>query len=176
MPRNGLPSPAVQLVPAVLNIKSILVPIDFSAESEKALVYAVPFAREFGAKLTLLHVVEPIHPMDLRKSFPDVAKSFTPVMEKDKVMAECEQHLARVVKDIEIEPELVENVAARYGRAFNEITDAARAAKADLIIISTHGHTGLEHVLLGSTVERVVRHAPCPVLVVRPRQHEFVAH
>ncbi len=57
---------------------------------------------------------------------------------------------------------------------WNEITDAARKRKADLIIIGTHGYSGLKHTLLGSSAERVVRHAPCPVLVVRERGRDFV--
>ena len=154
---------------AKIKLASILVPIDFSAESEKALAYAVPFARQFGAKLTLLHVVEPI-------ATPDFANSFPLAMENDKLMADCKRHLERVVKDTEIEPKIVGKILVRYGRAFNEITDAARTLKADLIIISTHGYTGLKHALLGSTTERVVRHAPCPVMVVRSHERDFVSN
>jgi universal stress protein A len=155
--------------PRTVRIKSILVPTDFSVESEKALAYALPFARQFGAKLTLLHVVEPI-------ATPDFAKTFPLVSENDQVKANCKRHLERILKDLEIGPEFVEKVLVRFGRAFNEIAEAARTLKVDLIIISTHGYTGLKHALLGSTTERVVRHAPCPVLVVRPREHEFVRY
>jgi nucleotide-binding universal stress UspA family protein len=154
-------------VPALLQIKSILVPIDFSPSSEKALAYAVVFARQFGATLTLLHVVESV-------ATPDFAKSFPLVMENDRVMTECQQHLERVLKDLQIEPKLVEKTLVRQGPSYHEIAEAARTLKADLIILSTHGYTGLKHALLGSTTERVVRHAPCPVLVVREREHEFV--
>lgn len=155
-------------LPALLNIRSILVPIDFSPASEKALAYAVPFARQFGAKLTLLHVVEPI-------ATPDFASSFPLAIENDKLMAECRRHLDGVIRHLEIDPKLIEKTLVRSGRTFHEITDAARTLKADLIIISTHGYSGLKHILLGSTTERVVRHAPCPVLVVRPSEREFVA-
>jgi nucleotide-binding universal stress UspA family protein len=153
----------------VFRLKSILVPIDFSAESEKALAYAVPFARQFGARLTVLHVVEPV-------AMPDFARSFPLTIENDKVMAECKGHLQRIVKDLKIEPALMEKTLVRTGRSFNEIAEAARTLKADLIIISTHGYAGLKHALLGSTTERVVRHAPCPVLVVRSHEHEFVVN
>ena len=95
-------------------------------------------------------------------------------MENDKVMAECKRHLERVVKDLQIEPKLTERTLVRQGRSFHEIAEAARTLKADLIIISTHGYSGLKHALLGSTTERVVRHAPCPVLVVREHEREFV--
>jgi nucleotide-binding universal stress UspA family protein len=62
----------------------------------------------------------------------------------------------------------------RLGHPYQEITDAARELKVDLIVISTHGYTGLKHVLLGSTAERIVRHAPCPVLTVREKEQDFV--
>jgi nucleotide-binding universal stress UspA family protein len=62
----------------------------------------------------------------------------------------------------------------RLGRPYVEITEAAQELKVDLLILATHGHTGLKHVLLGSTAERVVRHAPCPVLTVRDPEHDFV--
>ena len=143
-------------------IKSILVPIDFSAPSKNALAYAVPFAEQFGAKLTLLNVVEPV-------ATPDFAKSFPLAMENDQVMAECKRELERVVKQSGVSPRLVEKTLVRFGRSFHEIADAARTLKVDLIVIATHGYTGLKHALLGSTTERVVRHAPCPVLVVRER-------
>jgi universal stress protein A len=156
-------------VPALLEIKSILVPTDFSAPSKKALDYAVPFAERFGAKLTLLHVVDPL-------ATPDFANSFPLMMENDKVIAACKAQLQSLVKQTAIDPKLVEKTLVRQGRSFHEIADAARTLKADLIIISTHGYTGLKHALLGSTAERVVRHAPCPVLVVREREREFVAN
>ena len=165
--RASATAPVIELVPALLKIKSILVPVDCSVPSEKALAYAVPFARQFGAKLTLLHVVEPV-------ATPDFTGAFPLVLEDDKVQAECKRHLERVVADLQIEPRLVERVLVRHGRSFNEIAETARTLKVDLIIIATHGYTGLKHALLGSTTERVVRHAPCPVLVVREGEHEFI--
>src|SRR3954462_13743778 len=83
---------APQGVRSLLKLNSILVPIDFSAESEKALAYAVPFARQFGAKLTILHVVEPV-------AIPDFATSFPLAMENDKIIAECRRHLERIARD-----------------------------------------------------------------------------
>ena len=165
--RESLSPARAEPEPQFFQIKSILVPIDFSPQSEKALAYAVPFARQFDAKLTVLNVVEPV-------AMPDFAKSFPLSMDNDKAMAESKRHLERVVKDLEIEPAVIGKILVRYGRSFNEIADAARTLKVDLIIISTHGYTGLKHALLGSTTERVVRHAPCPVLVVREQEQEFV--
>ena len=165
--RTRIISPAPsQRVRWDFDIESILVPIDFSAQSEKALAYALPFARKFGAKLVLLHVVEPV-------ATPDFVSSFPLAMENDKVMAECRRHLERVIRDLKVEKRLIQKTLVRYGRAFHEIAEAARTLKTDLILISTHGYTGLKHVLLGSTTERVVRHAPCPVLVVRPTERDW---
>jgi nucleotide-binding universal stress UspA family protein len=138
------------------------VPLDFSPPSKKALGYAVAVARQFKAKLTLLHVVEPV-------ATPDFVASFPLVMEDDKLMAAAKNELEHTVKSARIPHGLVEKILVRCGRSFHEIADAARTRKADLIIISTHGYTGLKHAVLGSTTERVVRHAPCPVLVVRQR-------
>lgn len=167
----GRGEPSTKGVPAAgrssLQIEFILVPTDFSEPSKKALDYAVRLAEQFGAKLALLHVVEPI-------PAPDFANAFPLMMENDKVKAACKAQLERLVKQKAIRPDLVEKTLVRQGRSFHEIADAARTLKADLIVISTHGYTGLKHAMLGSTTERVVRHAPCPVLVVRAGEQEFV--
>jgi universal stress protein A len=141
----------------VLRIQSILVPTDFSAPSIKALRYAGELAAKFGAKILLLNVVEPIGPT------PDFA--YNPlVLDDKKIVAAAQQHLKKFA-----EREGLGAVPAyvRQGIPFHEISRAAEELKADLICISTHGYTGLKHVFMGSTAERVVRHAPCPVLVVR---------
>jgi len=165
-PKRSKPTKAARSaaasVPALHRIKSILVPLDFSPPSKKALDYAVTFARQFKAKLTLLHVVEPV-------ATPDFAASFPLAMENDKLMAAANRELEGAAKAAKIPRGVVEKTLVRFGRSFHEIADAARTRKVDLIIISTHGYTGLKHALLGSTTERVVRHAPCPVLVVRQR-------
>ena len=148
-----------------IHVRSILVPIDFSPASEKALAYAVPLAKLCGAKLTLLHVLEPV-------ATPDFA-AFPLAMDNDRAMRASRVQLQRVASDLQLR-NLAEKFLVRNGRAFNEITSAARTLKMDLIVISTHGRTGLKHVLMGSTAEKVVQHAPCPVLVVRPKEREFV--
>lgn len=149
-------------IPLPPRVKSILVPLDFSPPSIKALHYAVAFARQFKAKVTLVHVVEPV-------ATPDFAGSFPLAMDNDKMMAAANTKLEAVVKAARIPRGTVEKILVRFGRSFHEIADAARTRKVDLIVISTHGYTGLKHALLGSTTERVVRHAPCPVLVLRQR-------
>jgi universal stress protein A len=163
LPRTGTRKSGSEL----LGIRSILVPTDFSARSEKALAFAIALARQFGAKLTLLHVVEPIATQDFDASFPLV-------LDSEKTKRFCEGVLKQIVEKFEIKPALLEKILVRHGRPFNEISDAARTLKVDLVVIATHGYTGLKHTFLGSTAERVVRHAPCPVLVVREREHDFV--
>jgi nucleotide-binding universal stress UspA family protein len=156
----------IDLVPALLKIRTILVPIDFSKTSEKALVYAVRMAEQFGSKIVVLNVVEPI-------ATPDFA--YHPLMlETDKAKSVAKTQLEKVCRGAMLPANMVERVLVRYGTPFAEITGAARTLKADLIILTTHGYTGLKHVFMGSTAERVVRHAPCPVLTVREKEHEFV--
>jgi universal stress protein A len=155
---------AVELVPAILKLKSILVPIDFSKTSQKALEYAVPLAKQFGAKITMLHVIEPApYSVDL---------TYLP-MGEDFPIKSLEKELNALAKNT-IEPQLLKEVIVRVGTAFEVITNVACDCKADVIVITTHGHTGLKHMFMGSTAERVVRHAPCPVFVVRKCEHEFV--
>ena len=145
---------------AAFKLKRILVPLDFSACSQKALQYAVPLARQFDAELELLHVVEP---------YPPIAE-LTPVTLE--TTEDGRQDLERVRKSIP--GEVSTRTSVRSGAPAGEIVDAANDLAVDLIVISTHGRTGLAHALMGSTTEKVVRHARCPVLVVREREQEFI--
>jgi nucleotide-binding universal stress UspA family protein len=149
----------VELVPLALKIKNILVPVDFSDPSRKAVKYAIQFAQQFDAKLTLVHVVEPIGMPDF-DSFPLAADT-------GKIVRAVKARLELLCKQEALCPPMLQGVQVRQGKAFQEIVEVARTAGMDLIVIATHGYTGLQLVLLGSTTERVVRHAPCPVLVVR---------
>jgi len=142
-------------------IQSILLPIDFSAASARVLDYAIPFAEQFGAKLTLLHVIEPL-------IMPDFINPIPLMVDTSKLTAICKGELELLMKKNAVAPKLVKNVLVREGRSFHGITEAARELRTELIIMATHGYTGFDHVLMGSTAERVVRHAPCPVLVIRP--------
>lgn len=156
----------IDLVPALVQIKSILVPIDFSETSEKALRYAVRMAEQFGSKLTLLNVVQPV-------ATPDFA--YHPLLlETDQAKESAKARLDKLCRRFGVPARMLEKTVVRYGTPFAEITAAAKSLKVDLIILTTHGYTGLKHVFMGSTAERVVRHAPCPVLTVREKEHEFV--
>ncbi len=152
---------------AKLRIRSILVPVDFSTPSIKAVHYAAAFAEQFGAKLTLLHVVEPLGSAEFTAAFPLV-------IENDKLVRLSEDKLLNLSAKLGIDRRLIEKTLVRTGVPFNEITNAARTLKADLIIIATQGNTGLKRLMLGSTTERVVRHATCPVFVLREREREIV--
>ncbi len=150
----------------VIRLKQILVPIDFSESSKQALNYAIAFARQFQAPLTLLHVVE----------FSMVGSDLGAI-ELSRIEADFVENATRQL-DSWVEREVGSRATAqpmvRSGRPYAEIVDVAESLPTDLIIIATHGHSSLAHVVLGSTVERVVRHAPCPVLVVRRQEHGFV--
>lgn len=148
----------------ILKLKSILVPMDFSRTAEKALQYAVPLAKQFGAKITVLHAIEP-PPYSIDLTYLPMGDGFP--------IGPMKKELDALAKKI-VEPALLGDVVVQVGTAFEIITNVARDLEADLIVITTHGHTGLKHVFMGSTAERVVRHAPCPVLVVRRHEHEFV--
>jgi len=151
-----------------VSLKKILVPQDFSEYSLHALKYAVTFAGLFNSELIVLHVVEPIvYPADF--SFGQVS---IPAMEEE-IRKHSEEQLNELVTK-EISADIKTNTLIRVGKPFIEIVDVAKSENADLIVISSHGRTGMDHVLFGSTADKVVRKAPCPVLTVRPHEHEFV--
>lgn len=163
-PKTAKTKPAKRSVavvsPRPFRIKSILVPLDFSDPSRKALGEAVALAKQFKARLTLLHVVEPV-------ATPDCAVPFPLVTEDPRLRRATKDAWQRMIEAARVPHGLVEKTLVRYGRSFHEIVAVARRHKVDLILIATHGYTGLKHALLGSTTERVVRLAPCAVLVVR---------
>jgi nucleotide-binding universal stress UspA family protein len=160
------PKTAVELVPQILHPKKILVPIDFSSTSKKAFQYALRFAEQFGCKIVLLHVVEPVEAI----AGTPLAVDIFAQPEEDTTAAEAE--LASLVASSRRRRNSFIS-AVRTGHAPNEITKTARELDVDLIVIATHGYTSWRHLCIGSTAERVVRTAPCPVLVVRDKEYEF---
>jgi universal stress protein A len=144
-----------------LKVQKILVPTDYSIPAEKALKYAIPFARQFGATITLVHIVD-----------GDRYPSFVPMeMERKRILQGLSEYAESQMKKLEQryapEAPLSKKSIVRTGKPYEEIVKVAGQLKADMIIMATHGYTGLKHTLLGSTAERVVRHARCPVLTVR---------
>jgi len=151
-----------------VKLTRILVPQDFSEYSLHALKYAVTFAELFKSELIVLHIVEPIvYPADF--SFGQVS---IPAMEEE-IRKHSEEQLNELVSK-EIPDQIKATPMIRVGKPFIEIVEVAKSESADLIIISSHGRTGMDHVLFGSTADKVVRKAPCPVLTIRPHEHEFV--
>lgn len=143
------------------DIKKILVPIDFSDYSKSSLRYSVNFAKHFQANLILIYVVEPVvYPPDF--SMGQIAIP-TVGLEMDKRASDELDKLA--AKEIPGNVDVKKII--KTGKPFVEIIETAAEEDADLIIIATHGHTGVEHILFGSTAEKVIRKAPCPVLTLR---------
>jgi nucleotide-binding universal stress UspA family protein len=137
-----------------------LVPIDFSDYANQALDYAINLAGKLEARLTLLHVIQsvPLGGVDMGVTLP-----YTYLQDLEaEIMQSMQSHLARVTA-AGLEGEIV----VVHGVPFHEIVETAKMHKVDLIVMGTHGHTGLQHILLGSVAEKVVRLAPCPVLVAR---------
>jgi nucleotide-binding universal stress UspA family protein len=139
-----------------LPIRTILVPLDLSEESYRALEFAAPLAQRFGAAVHIAYVYE-----GARQLSPIAA---APVLWSD---AELTRRLVgQVERRCRVRPQ-AQDYHVRLGEPSQEIVASAKELKADLIVIASHGHDGLKHLILGSTAEKVVRHAPCPVLVVR---------
>lgn len=154
-------------VKSPLQLKHILVPIDFSDCSKKALQYALPLAKEHAAAITLLYVVPPAY---------GAAEygGINYVQLESSMIKGGEMGLAKLSAD-EVRGEVPTDTLVRVGIPTLEIIETARSLPADLIVISTHGRTGLKHIFLGSVAEHVVQRAPCPVFVVREREHEILA-
>jgi universal stress protein A len=157
--------PAAALTPLQFKISTILVPVDFSECAQTAVRYALGMAAQFDSEVTLVHVVEQIiYPGDWM--YPPLAMSDFAGEKRDEVL----QKMQALVH----EPNAKVNYVVRVGRAWQEVTELAKESNADVLIIATHGYTGLKHVLLGSVAEKIIRHAPCPVLTVRPDERDFL--
>lgn len=153
----------------MIDLNRILVPTDFSKHSRNALIYAAAFAEKFGGQLHLLHVVQ-----DLAIFIPDMVTVAPPIAPSlEQMTAAVRSAFDRIVQEHHLEKLTVQR-EVRQGNPFYEIVRYAKEANVDLIVMGTHGHSGLAHMLLGSVTEKVVRKAPCPVLTVRHPEHEFV--
>lgn len=147
-------------------IRKIVVPLDFSEFSYKSLDYASAFALQSKAEILLLHII-PLNYVETEVMAFDYSQ-----IEK-QASDSCQSRLEKLVR-CRVDPSVKSEVRVKIGRPVDEIVNAAKDFEADLIIMSTHGYTGLKHAFLGSTTENVVRYAPCPVLTLREHEHEFV--
>jgi universal stress protein A len=154
-----------------MEIKSILLPTDFSECANYALSYATSMARKFNASLVCVHVVEPMMPAVGYTGLTDPL----PLADISEQLEEsASRELPKIAGCDECSGLTVDEVIA-HGDAATEIVRVAQERGVDLIVIASHGRTGLGRILFGSTAESIVRHAPCPVLVVKRRQQDEAA-
>ena len=154
----------------VIHIERILFPTDFSELALHGLRYARSFAESCSATLHLIHVVDEasLYWMAMGPNSLPVGPSTEELVEISR--KEMEKFVGEHLADLATPP----ITEVRMGRPFMEIINYARDKTIDLIVIGTHGRSGLQHALLGSVAEKVVRKAPCPVLTIRHPEHDFV--
>ncbi len=145
----------------MLPFRRILFPTDFSEPAEYAWPYALTFAEEFGAEVHLVHVVSP--PPRLTEAY---AVNFNPEKMVHSLTEEANASMDQQIEKAKARG-LIFHREVRVGVDYREIIDYAAKHDIDLIVMATHGRTGLAHVLLGSVAEKVVRKAPCPVLTIK---------
>jgi len=136
--------------------------------SDYALQYAISIAEVFKAKLYILHVIEGTHREDYF-----LVLTLTSEEIEAKLMEEAEKNLEKLVSG-SISKEIDVDASIKSGTPFVEIIRAAKQEDIDLIVMSSHGKSGISEILIGSVAERVMRKAPCPVLVVKPKDFKFV--
>jgi nucleotide-binding universal stress UspA family protein len=159
----------------MIAIKTVLVPVDFSESSHKAVIYGASFARQYGAELILASVIDDrifeeallfaeytllkYNEHDAREGRKEIVKKKT-----DLIVKEMQEKFSEV--------KIKEDI--RFGNVCEEIIKCAREKEVDMIVMGSHGTTGIKHSLIGGTTEKVIRKAPCPVLTVRNMEREFV--
>jgi nucleotide-binding universal stress UspA family protein len=149
----------------MIEIQKILVPTDFSEYSQHAVKYAVALAQSFKAKLYVVHVWDQSIAVGPTETFHTEIWVEAEKSEKER--------LNQVTQGLRTEGIDAESVFVS-GTAYIEIAKTAKELDVDLITLATHGRSGLSHLVFGSTAEKIIRLAPCPVLVVKHPEHEFV--
>lgn len=143
----------------------VIVPTDFSEHSLRALDYAVEIADKFSSHLTILYVIEPL------LQAADVSWTKVDFEELNQSHKEAAEKQLQQLTEERIPKRIHADTAILFGKPFVEIVKQARDDNADLIVMATHGRGAISHILMGSTAEKVVRKAPCPVLTVKhPKQ------
>jgi nucleotide-binding universal stress UspA family protein len=156
----------------MISIKTILLPTDGSACSRKAMNYAVSFAKQYDARIVALNVIDQRLEEQTRNAVIEIGHELMQRLH-DGYTREARRILQEVADvgakaGVQVETKMIKGIP------FDEIVRFGQELSADLIVIGTHGHTGVSHLLLGSVAEKVVRRAPCPVLSVRMEEHDFV--
>ncbi len=150
-------------------IRKILFATDFSENSKFALTYALSFAKQYDAMLYILHVIQqPSYPLGMYAEI-----SFDAMDKFNKNISEAVDKEMRSLREKDLQGFTKFEILVVQGTPFLEILRTAQAKEVDLLVVGTQGRTGLDHVLFGSTAEKVVRRAPCPVLSVRLPGKEF---
>jgi nucleotide-binding universal stress UspA family protein len=152
----------------MIQLRRILLPTDFSDSAAEALKYACALAEQFEAELHLLHVLE---------THVSTAPQFGMGLALSTRIQESQQAAEKALKELVDTDWAAGRQIVRTtseGPPFVGIIHYARENDIDIIVLGTHGRSGLPHILMGSVAERVVRKAPCPVLTVRPEGHQFV--
>lgn len=150
----------------MLKIQTILVPIDFSDAADHALDIARSLARDHQAKLVLMTSPPP-------QPTPPTTEIYIPEIADPRLIEECRLRLTQLSKsitDLPVEQRLI------MGAPAPSIVEAAKDVDADMIVMGTHGRSGLMRMLMGSVAEYVLRHAPCPVLAIKPQVAEHLSH
>jgi nucleotide-binding universal stress UspA family protein len=146
-------------------LRKILVPVDFSENSTKALWYAMAFAKQFNASLTILHVAFVL---------PEFWTAEGSLADKDFLQGEGERRTDLLMREEVLDRGVEATSVILVGDPPDKIVEFARESAMDLIIIAFHGRSGVRRFVMGGTTEKVMRHASCPVLVVQPHEREFV--
>jgi nucleotide-binding universal stress UspA family protein len=144
----------------------ILCPVDFSEFTDQILDYAVTIAKRFDSELHLIHVIPNLNYFTPYESF------LTPenlVAIERNIEGEVEKDFDKITKKIDLPFKRI----IKTGVTFVEIIDYIKEHGVDLVVMGTHGRSGIEHILIGSVAEKVVRKSPCPVLTVRPKDKAF---
>jgi universal stress protein A len=159
LPETQTETAAQSTAPAQSLFSRILAPTDFSNKSEIAVNYAIELGRQMHAQLTLLHVLRE------RSAFDYVMRGFR-LGEWEQAKEEAQKKLAEEVTRAKLTFTEVDSRLRTGLDLRDEILSAIKEISADLLVLSTHGYTGWKHLLFGSDAEKILEHAPCPVLVV----------
>lgn len=153
----------------MISIKKVLFPTDLSDAAAEAQLYACALAEQFGAELHILSVLQ-----DMTMVSPDPNMPWViPASSLEEIRQSLDQALLAIPDPKWSAGKTIYRVL-RTGTPFLEIVRYAQEQDIDVIVVGTHGRSGLTHMLLGSTAEKVVRKSPCPVLTVHPKGHQFV--
>ena len=150
----------------MISIQGVMVPVDFSKESILAAKFGASLAEEYKTKLYVLHVMEPVHP-SLRGYIVDFEQF------QQRMIAQAKEDLENVIPKA-VKDRIPVEFILEIGHPSYVIVEKAKELGVDVVVIATHGRTGLSYVLLGSVAEKVIRHAPCPVFVIRNPKDKYV--